>query len=138
MANNPQLSNAAASLAADAVVDAIDVGGQGYLRIYDGSQPATADTAITTQVLIATLRFGGTAFGAASNGVAAANAITSDTDADQTLTATWFRVLAGNGSTVIFDGTVGTSGCDMNLNSVTIQQHAEVAITAGSYTQSKT
>lgn len=48
----------------------------GYLRIYDGTRPADPDTAITSQVLLAELRFNATAYGAAANGVAAANAFT--------------------------------------------------------------
>lgn len=146
MANNPQLTNAAASAAADAVVDRIDVGGQGYLRIYSSTQPATADgtfnsAAPNDQVLLAELRFSATAFGAASNGVATAAAITADASANATGTAAWFRVLDGGGVDVtdnVFDGTVGTSGADINLNTTSIVAAAEVSISAFTYTQSKT
>jgi hypothetical protein len=141
MALNPQLTNAAASAAADAVVDRIDVGGQGYLRIYDGTQAATADTAVGAQVLLAELRWSATAFGAAAAGVATANAITSDASANATGTASWFRVLDGGGVDVtdnVFDGTVGTSGSDLNLNTVAISAGATVACSAFTYTQSKT
>ena len=138
MALNPQLTNAAASAAADAVVDRIDAGaGPGLLRIYDGTQPATADTAIGAQVLLAELTFSDPAFGAASNGVATASAITADASANASGTASWFRVVDSNGLTV-FDGTVGTSGADINLNTVAIVASAEVAVTALTYTQSKT
>ena len=139
MALNPQITNAAASAAADAVVDLIDAGGAGVLRIYDGAQPATADTAIGAQVLLAALPFGATAFGAASNGVATANAITDDSSADATGTAAWFRVLANGGTgATIFDGTVGASGADLNLNTVSIVSGAAVSVTSLTYTQSKT
>lgn len=139
MANNPQLTNAAASAAADAVVDRIDVGGAGVLRIYDGTQAATADTAIGAQVLLAELTFSATAFGAASNGVATASAITSDSSANATGTASWFRVIANGGSGATqFDGTVGTSGADLNLNTTSIVAGAQVSISAFTYTQSKT
>jgi hypothetical protein len=134
MALNPKLANAEASAAADAVTAHLN---NGYLRIYDGTQPADADTAITTQVLLAELRWNATAFGAASNGVATANAITSDSDADATGTATWFRALRSNGTSVVFDGSVGTSGANLNFNSVAIQIHAAVAVTAFTYTQQK-
>ena len=141
MALNPQLTNAAASAAADAVVDRVDVGGQGYLRIYDGSQPATGDTAVGAQVLLAELRFAATAFGAASNGVATAAAITADASANATGTAAWFRILDGGGIDVtdnVLDGTVGTSGADLNLNTTSIVAGAEVSVSAFTYTQSKT
>jgi sulfur carrier protein ThiS len=135
MALNPQLANATASAAADAVAALLN---SGYLRIYDGSQPATADTAISTQVLLAELRFNATAFAAAVNGQATANAITSDTAANATGTATWFRALASNGTTVVLDGTVGTATSDLVLNTTSIVINAAVAVTAFTYTQSKT
>ena len=134
MANNPKISNAAANAAADAVVDLLN---SGYLRIYDGTQPATADTAIDVQVLLAELTFGNPAFGDAADGVATANAITADSSANATGTATWFRVLKSDGTSAMFDGSVGTSGCDLNLNSVAIQAGAEVSVTSFTYTQPK-
>lgn len=127
-----KLSNTARSAAADAVVDLADTG---YIRIYDGSQATDPNTAIGAQVLLAELRFGATAFGAASNGVATANAITGDASANATGTATWFRVLKSDGSTVLWDGTVGTSGADLNLNSVSIVSGGTVDISSMTYTQ---
>ena len=134
MANNPKRSNVAASAEADAVCPLLNTG---YLRIYDGTQAATADTAVGAQVLLAELRFGATAFGAAANGVATANAISSDTDANATGTASWFRALKSDGTTTIFDGSVGASGADLNLNSVAVQIHAQVDVTALTYTANK-
>ena len=49
MATNTKISNAAAIAACDAIVDKIDVGsGTAVLRIYDGTQPADPDTAVST------------------------------------------------------------------------------------------
>jgi hypothetical protein len=109
----------------------------GYIRIYDGSKPATADTAVGAQTLLAELRWNATAFGAASNGVATANAITADSSANATGTASWFRALGSDGTTVYFDGDVGTSGADLNLNSTSIVSGVNVAISSFTYTQSK-
>jgi len=134
MALNPKRSNVAVSAAADAVCPLLN---NGYLRLYDGTQPATADTAVTTQTKLAELRWNATAFGAASNGVATANAITSDASAAATGTATWFRALKSDGTTVVFDGSVGTSGCDLNLNSAAISAGAQVSVTAFTYTENK-
>lgn len=134
MALNPKRSNAAVSAAADAVTTLLN---SGKLRIYDGTQPATADTAITTQTLLAELTFGSTAFGAASNGVSTANAITADTSADASGTATWFRALKSDGSTPVFDGSVGTSSADLVLNSTSISSGAQVSVTAFTYTENK-
>ena len=134
MATNPKRSNAAVTAAADAVGDLLD---NGYLRIYDGTQPSTADTAITTQTLLAELRFNATAFPSATNGVATANSITADSSANATGTASWFRALKSDGSSVVFDGSVGTSSADLVLNSVAISSGAQVSVTAFTYTENK-
>lgn len=81
MAKNTQLSNATVNGQADYLSDQLD---NGYLRIYDGSQPANADTAIGAQVLLAELRFNATAAPAASAGVLTFNAITADSSANAT------------------------------------------------------
>src|SRR3990167_8323959 len=115
MAADPRLTNAAASAAADAVVDRIDTGGAGTIKIYSGTTPTDADPAIGAQVLLATLTFAATAFGAASNGVATAAAIVSDSSADATNTPPSARFPSGAGTTQM-DVTVGTSGDDINFN----------------------
>lgn len=138
MAADPRLTNASASAAADAVVDRIDAGaGAGTIKIYTGTIPTDADTAVGAQTLLATLTFSDPAFGAASNGVATASAITSDTSADATGTAAWARIADSTGTTVM-DVTVGTSGEDINFNTVSFVTGATVAITALTYTQPKT
>ena len=137
MAADPRLTNAAASAAADAVVDRIDAGGAGTIKIYTGTIPTDADTAIGAQTLLATLTFSATAFGAASNGVATASAITDDTSADATGTAAWARIASGAGTTQM-DVTVGTSGEDINFNTVAFVAAATVSITSLTYTQPKT
>jgi hypothetical protein len=134
MALNPKLSNAAVSAAADALLAQLNTG---YLRIYQGVQPATADTALSGQVLLAELRFGATAFGAAANGVANANALTADAAANATDTATWFRALKSDGTSVVFDGSVGTATADLILNTTAIVTNAQVSVTAFTYTQNK-
>lgn len=117
MANNPKFSNTTVNAEADALARLLD---NGYLRVYSGSQPATADTAIGAQVLLAELRFNATSAPAAVAGLLTFNAIASDTSADATGTAAWFRALKSDGSTVVLDGTVGTSGTDAIINAVSI------------------
>ncbi|HQV23886.1 MAG TPA: hypothetical protein PLJ88_12425, partial [Agitococcus sp.] len=119
---------------ADALSDLAD---NGYLRIYDGTQPATADTAITTQVLLAELRFNADAAPSAVDGVLTFNAITQDSNANNTGTASWFRALKSDGSTVLFDGTVGVSGSDLNIATTAIVAGAIVGVTSFVYTVSK-
>lgn len=134
MPTNLKLSNATVNGQADLLSDYAD---NGYIRIYDGSQPANADTAVGAQVLLAELRFSATASGAAVAGVITFSAITEDAAADATGTATWFRCLRSNGTTVIMDGSVGTSGSDLNLNTTSLVVGAAVQITSFTYTRNK-
>jgi len=105
------------------------IGASGFLRIYDGGQPATVDTALGAQVKLAELALSATAFAAAAAGTIAANAISDDLSADATGTATWATLVTAAGVRVL-DLSVGTSGADINLNSVAIQAGAKVSITA--------
>lgn len=117
--------------AANAAMDAIGpLFNSGKLRIYDGSKPSDPDTAVGAQTLLAELTFGATAFGASSAGVITANAITDDSSANASGTAAWYRCVKSDGTTPLIDGTVGTSGSDLNLNSVTIGAGATVSCTA--------
>ena len=131
---NLQLSNAAVNAEADAHSALLN---NGYLRIYDGTQPVSADAALSTQTLLATLRFAVTAFGAAAAGVAVANAIASDTNAAAAGTASWYRTLKADGTTAVSDGSVGTSGANLNLNSVNITVGAQVDCSSFAFTQPK-
>ena len=134
MANNLKLSNEAVNAEADAFSVLLD---NGYLRIYDGTQPATANTAIGSQVLLAELRFNADAAPVAVNGVLTFNAITQDSSANNTGTASWFRALKSDGSTVLFDGTVGVSGSDLNIATTSIVAGAIVGVTSAGYTVNK-
>jgi hypothetical protein len=126
-------SNLSASTAADARLALLN---GGYLRFYDGTEPATVNTAITTQNLLAELRWNATAFGAAVNGVAVANAITSGT-AVANGTAAWFRAFKSDGTSAIFDGSIGTSGADINLDDVVFSIGGVASVSSYVYTQPK-
>jgi hypothetical protein len=132
MALSPRLTDLAANAAADAVA-ALLAGGE--VRIYDGGQPATADTAITTQTLLVACALGSPAFGAASGGVVTANPV-ADGTAVATGTAAWFRAVTSGGAGV-FDGSVGTSGANLNLPTVTLAPGVVVSISGLTYTQPK-
>lgn len=132
MAFDIQISTAAKNAACDAITALLNVGGAGTIKVYDGTKPAGPNTAITSQVLGVTLTFSATSFGAASSGVATANAITSGSPAAN-ITASWYRA-CNNAGTAVIDGTVGTSGCDLNLGSTTITTGVPVAITSATYT----
>ena len=117
----------------DALVDRIDAGsGPGTIKIYTGPRPATANTAITTQVLLGTLTFNDPAFGATNtSGVATAGTITGDSAADADGVAAWARIADSNGLTV-FDVSVGTtgSGAEIQLASVNLVAGAPITMTS--------
>jgi len=104
-------------------------GSGSIIRIYDGTQPTNANTAISTQTLIVSLTVTGS-FGTDSNGTITIGSVTSGT-AVASITATFFRIVKSDGTTVVMDGSVGTSGADLNLNSTSISSGQVVAITAG-------
>ena len=100
----------------------------GYLGIYDGTQPAGPDTAVTSQNLLATLRLNATGIASVTAGVLTAGAIVSDTNATGGAgAATWFRILKSDNSTAVVDGTVGTSGTNCVIASTTIGAGATVS-----------
>jgi hypothetical protein len=93
----------------------------GTLRIYSGTAPTDADTALAGNTLLAELTLGATAFGAAASGVASANPITADTSADATGTPTFFRLFTSGGA-LVFQGTAGASGQELNLSGLSSGQ----------------
>ena len=111
---------------ATAMRDAIDAGaGAGKIRIYDGTRPATGGT---VTALLAELTCSDPS-GTISNGVLTFSSITSDSAADATGTATWFRIVDSN-NTFVMDGSVGTSGADLNLATTSIVANVQVSITS--------
>lgn len=131
-----RLAVATANASAAAAVLRPDAGpAAGRLRIYSGTQPATSDTA-ASGTLLAELTLSDPAFGAPSNGVCTAAAITGDTSADATGTAGWFRVVDSTGA-ACWDGSVTATGGggDLTLSSTSIIQGGTVNVTALNYTQ---
>jgi hypothetical protein len=101
-------------------------GNSGKLRIYSGTRPATGGTATT---LLAELTCNATFAPSASGGVLTLNAITSAT-ASATGTASWARLLKSDGTTIVLDCSVGTSGADINLNTTAVVSGATVSVTS--------
>lgn len=103
--------------------------GAGLLRIYDGTRPATGGTATT---LLAQLTMTDPSAPAASNGTLTLSAITQDSSADATGTASWFRIVQSDGTTFVMDGSVTATGGggDLQLNSVSLTAGGAVAVTA--------
>lgn len=137
MANHARLASDTAIAACNAIVDLFDAGtGAGKLVIYTGDEPAYADTALTTQTEVATCTMDDPAYAAAAadgaNHWADAELTSTATDSSATGNAsavTFFRGVDSDDN-VIFQGTIGTSGCDINLNYTTISALSKVDITS--------
>lgn len=129
-----KISDLARNAAVNAVTALIDAGSPpGHLYIRTGSAP-TNTTDSDSGTLLATLALSSTSFGAASSGTATANSITSDTNAANTGTAGHFRIKNAAGTTII-QGSCGTSGADINFDSVSIVAGGTVAISSLTLTQ---
>lgn len=116
----------------NAQLDALSsqTGTSAKLRIYNGTRPANANTAITSQTMLVELTCNATAFAAAaSGGVLTANAISNGTAA-ATGTASWFRLWQSNGTTAIMDGDVATAAADLNLNNTSIATGQTVSVSS--------
>lgn len=110
----------------------------GYLRIYDGTRPANASTAITTQVLLAELRFANPAAASVTNGVITFDTISPDTSANATGTASWARCLKSDGTTAVCDMNVGTSDANIIVTTTAISAGVQVSVTSATVTVAAT
>jgi hypothetical protein len=88
----------------------------GSIKVRSGTQPANANTA-ATGTLLATLTLASPAGAASSGGTFTFGTITSGT-AVATGTASWARMLQSDGTTVVCDMDVGTSGATFILDTV--------------------
>ena len=104
--------------------------GAGVLKVYNGTIPTDANTAVGSQTLLAELTFSDPCASAAASGVLTFSAITSDSSANATGTATWARILDSD-SNVIMDVSVGSSGSVvLTFNTTSIVSGGPVAITS--------
>lgn len=131
MPRNTQLSNALVNAQADLLARQLDAG---FLRIYDGAQPASADTAITTQLMLAELELPDPSAAAAVDGVLTFTPAPAVAEAASA--AAWYRLFKVDGSTAVLDGSVGVTGSTANLQLSTVDLivGAIVAVTAFQHT----
>jgi hypothetical protein len=117
--------------ALDTLKTAIDAGaGAGTIKVYNGTQPTSANDAITTQTLLATLTFSDPC-GTTSSGTLTMSAITQDSAADATGTATWARIADSTGATVFdVDVTVTGAGGTLQFNTTNFVINGPVLISA--------
>lgn len=105
----------------NAELDAIEtaIGTSAVLKIRSGAAPANCATADSGTVL-ATLNLPSDWLAAASAGAKAKSGTWQDASTDASGTAAHFRIYASDGTTVHAQGTVGTSGADMIVDSVSL------------------
>jgi hypothetical protein len=103
----------------NAKLDAIEtaIGTSAILKIRTGSVPANCGTADSGTVL-ATVSLPSDWMAAASSGSKAKAGTWEDTSADASGTAAHFRIYDSGGTTCHIQGTVGVSGTDMIVDSV--------------------
>jgi hypothetical protein len=136
MAHDLKISDNLRSIEADAAKVRFN---SGYLRIYQGTKPASPEDAPTGSTLLAELRFAATAYASQVSGVITMNALDADLSADNGGTAQWYRALESDGTTPIADGTCGVTGggFDCEMATTTIVAGQEVRCTSFSHTVAK-
>jgi hypothetical protein len=139
---NFRISNATRNALADQL-DATVNGGSavGTIKIYSGTQPATADTALSGNTLLATFTLSNPAFGnsgATNPGQIDLSGTPLTTTGAAAGTATFARCATGGtgGAGTVFDCDVsGTGGGGtLQLNTTTISVGVNLSITSGSVT----
>lgn len=106
------------------------MGANAKILLYSGTKPASPDVAVSNQVLLATINCSATFAPAAAGGVLTLNPLADGTGTPAAGTgtnATWFRVVTSANAPHI-DGTVGITGCDMNLNNTSIATGQTISV----------
>ena len=113
---------------ADDLNTRLNAGGAATVEIYTGTKPAKPDTVITTQTLLGTCTCSATA-GTYANRRFTFNAITQDSAADASGTATWARFKSGAGTAVLdVDITTTGGGGFMQMNNTAITAGGPISI----------
>lgn len=108
----------------------IDNFNSGRFRVYSGTRPTDADTALAGNTLLAELTLNVTFAPVAAAGVLTANAITSDSSADATGTAAFVRVFETDGITAICDLSVGVGTGEVQFATLSFVLGAVISITS--------
>lgn len=135
-----RLSNVAAKAGLDAITALLNAGGAGSLKFWTGAAPTNVEDA-ATGTLLGTCGLSATSFGASTDlnpgALATAAAVSSDTSADATGTAGYFRFL-NNAGTAVIQGDCGTASATAIFNSVAITAGAQIDVTAATLTLPET
>lgn len=115
----------------NARLDALEtaIGASAVLKIRSGTVPTNITDADAGTVL-ATITLPADWMAAASGGAKAKSGTWEDTSADASGTAAHFRIYASDGTTQHIQGTVGTSGTDMIVDSVSFTAGQSFSVTS--------
>lgn len=124
-----KLLNTVRNSMAQAIVDALNTGGAGSVKIYSGTRPAGVQSVATGSILSEHMLTDPS--GIVNNGVIVFNAISEDAFANATGIATWARFFNGAG-TAVFDCSVSVAGDggDLQMNTVNIIINSPVRFTS--------
>jgi len=106
----------------------------GFLDVYTGAQPANANAAVTG-TLLCSWALGATAFHAPSSGTMTSNGALSCT-AGNSGTAGYAVLYKSNHTTVLWMGSIGTSGANLNLVTTTIASGVQLTLADAAFTLS--
>lgn len=109
------------------------VGNAGFLEIFTGAAPANCGTA-TSGTKLCSLPLGSPFAAGASAGVLTPTLPTTE-NALATGTAGYWRIFKTDDTTCVLQGSVGTSGADLNLNTLAIVSGGPVVITSFTITE---
>ncbi len=112
MAKITRLSDAVVNAQAEALAALLK---DGFIDLYDGAQPESVETKISTQRRCASLKFGSPAFLPAEKGSIAANQISSAVAEAEAKPVTWARLYRADHKTPVMDVSVGTKDANIIL-----------------------
>lgn len=129
MALNTQLSDDAANAGCNAITAKVS---GGSVKLYTGVQPANGNAPVTGTLLV-TLPLNTPAYNAAVAGTAALNTTTPVQAVAVANGTAGYAVFCDSGGNVKWMGSVGTSGCNVNIGSVTVASGVTIEITSGNF-----
>ena len=117
---------------ADALARNLD---DGDIKIYSGTVPADADTALSGNTLLAEIPLNLNSAPAASSGTLTFDTSNmTDSSINASGIASFFRAFASDGTTVVMQGQVGVSGYALNLADTNLVATGTVTITSFTHT----
>lgn len=133
MAKDTRLTKLVVDAQANAMASLAD---GGWVDVYDGEKPESADEPIAKQSLGVSLRLGSPAFRSAVDGVIVANPIGSAV-IERKIKATWARITRSDHNTAVYDISVGTKDANAIVPTVNLEPGVTFSISSLMHTVAK-